>query len=84
MPQNNFQKPAKTYDTWLLILQFSNLGIESHIHSIKQKYGFPDRVAMKKYLIAKGHDGLEKFFCVFSKFTGSESFLTINQHDLIA
>ena len=29
MPQNNFQKPAKTYDTWLLILQFSNLGFDS-------------------------------------------------------
>lgn len=44
------------------MLHKSEKTIESHVHSIKQKYGFPDRVAMKKYLIAKGHDGLEKFF----------------------
>lgn len=44
------------------MLYKSEKTIESHIHSVKQKYGFPDRISMKRYLIAKGYDGLERFF----------------------
>ena len=36
--------------------------IETHVTAIHQKMGVTDRVELKKYVVSKGWDGLEKFF----------------------
>lgn len=44
------------------MLNKSEKTIETHLHNIREKYALKDRVAMKKYLMAQGHSGLEQFF----------------------